>query len=169
MSGSGHGVGSAFSVSPASERDVAEVHRLMKAWEEEAITIGHEARDAEDLRGSLTESFFVARDSRRIAGFICARVVDNPGYAVMPTAQRVLQIEELYVRPQARGRGAGTALVEAVLQKARGQGVRAFHVFSASRNTEDVLRFYRRHGFEPWGVQMYLAHTNESRAESTDG
>ena len=32
-------------------------------------------------------------------------------------------------------RSVGTALVEAALQKARGQGVRAFHVFSATRNT----------------------------------
>ena len=72
-------------------------------------------------------------------------------------------------RPQARGRGVGTVLVEAVLQKAREQGVRAFHVFSASRNTEDVLRFYRRHGFEPWGVQMYSVQADESRAESAGG
>lgn len=157
------------SVSPASERDVAEVHGLMVAWESEGITIGHDAGDEAYLRGFLAESLFVARDARRIVGFVCARIVDNPGYAVMPTARRVLHIEELYVRPQARGRGVGTALVEAVLQKARGQDVRAFHVFSASRNTEEVLRFYRRHGFEPWGVQMYLAQTDDSRTEPTDG
>ena len=73
------------------------------------------------------------------------------------------------MRPQVRGRGVGTILVEAVLQKAREQGVRAFHVFSATRNTEDVLRFYRRHGFEPWGVQMYSVQADESRAESAGG
>ncbi len=142
---------------------------MMRAWEEEAITIGQDACDIAYLRGFLDESFFVARESRRIVGFVCARIIANPGYAVMPTVQRVLQIEELYVRPQARGRGVGTTLVEAVLQKAREQGVRAFHVFSASRNTEDVLRFYRRHGFEPWGVQMYSVQADESRAESAGG
>ena len=158
-----------FSVSPAHESDLAEVHQMMRAWEEEAITIGQDACDLAYLRGLLDESFFVARESRRIVGFVCARIIASPGYAVMPTVQRVLQIEELYVRPQVRGRGVGTILVEAVLQKAREQGVRAFHVFSASRNTEDVLRFYRRHGFEPWGVQMYSVQADESRAESAGG
>ncbi len=158
-----------FSVSAATERDVAAVHGLMAEWEREGITIGHDAGDEAYLRSFLAESFFVARDSRRIVGFVCARIVGNPGYAVMPTARRVLDIEELYVQPQARGRGVGTALVEAVLQKTRGHGVHAFHVFSASRNTEEVLRFYRRHGFEPWGVQMYLAQADESRKEPTGG
>ena len=26
----------------------------------------------------------------------------------------------------------------------------------------DILRFYRRHGFEPWGVQLYLVQTESS-------
>ncbi len=158
-----------FSVSPAHESDLAEVHQMMRAWEEEAITIGQDACDLAYLRGFLDESFFVARESRRIVGFVCARIIANPGYAAMPTVQRILQIEELYVRPQARGRGVGTALVEAVLQKAREQGVRGFHVFSATRDTDAIVGFYRRHGFEPWGVQMYLVQTDESRTEPTGG
>ena len=64
-------------------------------------------------------------------------------------------------------RSVGTALVEAALQKARGQGVRAVHVFSATRNTEDILRFYRRHGFEPWGIQMYRAQKDEQEARDS--
>ena len=64
-------------------------------------------------------------------------------------------------------RSVGTALVEAALQKARGQGVRAVHVFSATRNTEDILRFYRRHGFEPWGIQMYRAQKDEQEARES--
>ena len=164
MSGSEQGLGRVFTISSATERDVATVHKLMLEWDEEAITIGHEACDEEYLRGLLAESFFVAHDSGRIVGFVCGRIVHNPGYAVMPAAQRVLEIDELYVRRQARGQGVGTALVDAVLQKAREQGVHAFHVFSATRNTEDILRFYGRHGFEPWGVQMYLARTEEQEA-----
>ena len=149
-------------IASATDRDVAPVHELMMQWEREGTTIGYTAANEAYLLGFLSECFLVARDADRIVGFVCARIVDNPGYAVMPTVQRVLQIEELYVRPQARGRGVGTVLVEAVLQKAREQGVRAFHVFSATRNTEETLRFYRRHGFEPWGVQMYLVQTESS-------
>ena len=156
-------------VNRATERDLAAVHELMAEWEREDITIGQEACEEAYLRGYLAEFFFVARESRRIVGFICARIVASPDYAVMPNAQRVVHIEELYVRRQARCRGVGTALVEAVLQKAREQGVRAFHVFSATRDTDAIVGFYRRHGFEPWGVQMYLVQTDESRTEPTGG
>ena len=167
MSGSGRGVGNMFSVSPASEDDVAGIHELMVEWEEEGITIGHEAGDEAYLSRFLAEFFFVARDSRRIVGFVCARIIHSPGYAVMPAARRVLEIDELYVRRQARRLGIGTALVEAALQQAREQGVHAFHVFSATGNTDDILRFYRRHGFEPWGIQMYLAQTEVQEARES--
>ena len=107
----------------------------------------------------------MARDADRIVGFVCARIVDNPGYAVMPTARHLLQIEELFVRPEARQRGIGSALMRAALQRGRERGIAAFHVFTAARDTDRVLRFYRRHGFQPWGIQMYLATTP---AETTD-
>ena len=135
---------------------MAPVHDLMVQWEREGTAIGQVASDEAYLRGFLTECFLVARDSGRIVGFACARIVDNPGYAVMPTAQRVLQIEELFVLREARQRGIGSALMRAALQRGRERGVAAFHVFTATRDTDRVLRFYRRHGFQPWGIQMYL-------------
>ena len=64
-------------------------------------------------------------------------------------------------------RSVATALVEAALQQAREQGVHAFHVFSATGNTDDILRFYRRHGFEPWGVSMYMAQKDEQEARES--
>ena len=152
-------------VAPAAEEDLAAVHELMVRWEREGTTIGHVASDEAYLRGFLSECFLVARDAGRIVGFVCARIVDNPGYAVMPTARRLLQVEELLVRPEARQRGIGSALVRAALQRGREHGVAAFNVFTATRDIDPVLRFYRRHGFQPWGIQMYLATTP---AETTD-
>ena len=144
-------------VASATKRDVAPVHELMVQWEQEGTTIGYTASDEAYLRGFLSECFLVARDAGRIVGFVCARIVDNPGHAVMPTARHLLQVEELFVRPEARQRGIGSALVRAALQWGRERSVAAFHVFTATRDTDRVLRFYRRHGFQPWGIQMYLS------------
>ena len=144
-------------VTPAAEADVAPVHDLMVQWEREGTAIGQVASDEAYLRGFLTECFLVAREANRIVGFVCARIIDNPGYAVMPTAQRVQQIKELFVLREARQRGIGTALVRGTLQRARDRGVAAFHVFTAARDSDRIVRFYRRHGFEPWGIQMYLS------------
>ena len=142
-------------VASATERDVATVHELMVQWEREGTTIGHTAPDEAYLRGFLGECFLVARDAGHHVGFVCARIMDNPGHAAMPTARRLLQVEELFVRPEARQRGIGSALVRAALQWGRERGLVAFHVFTATRDTDRVLRFYRRHGFQPWGIQMY--------------
>ena len=144
-------------IASATDRDVAPVHELMMQWEREGTTIGYTASNEAYLLGFLSECFLVARDADRIVGFVCARIIDNPGYAVMPTAQRVQQIEELFVLREARQRGIGTALVRATLQRARDRGVAAFHVFTAARDSDRIVRFYRRHGFEPWGIQMYLS------------
>ena len=131
------------------------MHELTVQWEREGTTIGYMASDEAYLRGFLNACFLVVRDAGRIVGFVCARVVDNPGHAAMPAARRLLQVEELFVRPEARQRGIGSALVRAALQWGRERGVAAFHVFTATRDTDRVLRFYRRHGFQPWGIQMY--------------
>ena len=152
-------------VTPASEQDVAAVHALTVEWAREGSTIGQDASTEAYLLSFLTECFFVARGAGRIMGFACARIMDNPGYAVTPPAQRVLQIEELFVQPAVRRTGIGAALLHAVLQRARDRGVSAFHVFTATRNTDGILRFYRRHGFEPWGIQMYRSDTP---GETTD-
>ena len=142
-------------IASATERDVVPVHELMVQWEREGTTIGYTACDEAYLCGCLGECFLVARAAGRIGGFVCARIVDNPGHAAMPNARRLLQVEELFVRPEARRRGAGSALLRAALQWGRERGLTAFHVFTATRDTDRVLRFYRRHGFQPWGIQMY--------------
>ena len=134
VSGSGRGVGGVFSVSSASEGDVAAVHELMMEWEEEAITIGHDACDVAYLRDFLDESFFVARESRRIAGFVCARIVHGPGYAVMPAAQRVLASANLPCR-------SPFGSVPAVTCRAKSSSVAWKRVISAARPGSGAVRY----------------------------
>lgn len=140
------------------------VQALTVEWAQEGSTIGQEASDRAYLLSFLSDCFLVARVSGRIVGFACARIANNRGYAVTPADRRVLQIEELYVCPEVRQQGIGSALVRTVLQWARDRGVAAFHVFTATRDTDKILRFYRQLGFAPWGIQMYRSE----RAPGTD-
>ncbi len=58
----------------------------------------------------------------------------------------VAELKRMYVRPDRRGGGAADALMAALLEHARGHGVRLVRL-----ETGDVqhaaLRYYRRHGF----------------------
>ena len=65
----------------------------------------------------------------------------------------VAMLDELYVRPPLRGHGAGTALVEELLEWLRGHGIDEVQVNVDSVDV-DARRFYERHGFsdlEPAG------------------
>ncbi len=57
-------------------------------------------------------------------------------------------LEELFVIPEARGRGTGTRLLEAALDVARGQGAVAVDL-EVERGHERAASLYRRHGFTP--------------------
>ncbi len=60
-------------------------------------------------------------------------------------------IEDLYVSPGARGRGAGRALLEAVEERCRARGVSYVEV----QTDEEAALFYEASGYEPErGVQV---------------
>ncbi|WP_200809104.1 GNAT family N-acetyltransferase [Demequina sp. NBRC 110051] len=58
----------------------------------------------------------------------------------------VAALEDLYVKPSERGRGAGSALMTALGAQARARGIAAAEVF-VDEPDADALRFYQRHGF----------------------
>ena len=58
----------------------------------------------------------------------------------------VALLDELYVAPQRRGRGLGTAMVHLLIADAREQGISAIEI-NVDAGDVDAQRFYERHGF----------------------
>jgi ribosomal protein S18 acetylase RimI-like enzyme len=58
-------------------------------------------------------------------------------------------LTELYLCPDARGRGLGRGFVDAVADVARAHGVRALHLSVRPENAP-ALALYRKSGFRPW-------------------
>ena len=64
-------------------------------------------------------------------------------------------IEDLYVSPDARGRGAGRRLIEVVEERCRARGVSYVEV----QTDEEAISFYGACGYEPeTGVEV-LSHS----------
>lgn len=63
----------------------------------------------------------------------------------------VVMIDGLAVRPSARRRGVGAALLDAAVERARGDGARRVRLRVLATN-EPALRLYERHGFVVEGV-----------------
>jgi GNAT superfamily N-acetyltransferase len=59
-----------------------------------------------------------------------------------------MELVSMYVRPQARGRGVGEALVAAVARWAEAQGAKSLHLWVTETNAPARL-LYERLGFSP--------------------
>ena len=133
---------------------------LYRRWEAEGFSWGLTAETAEELRARLGPFFLVAERGGEIVGFVAGRVrrasaAPPDDLAVFPGGADYLEVEDLYVAAPARRAGIGTRLVERVLAEARGQEIEHSTVFSATKDTAQICRFYERLGYRPWGVQFF--------------
>ena len=105
---------------------------------------------------SASKSLWVAEaDDQAIVGYVSATIHETSTFAVVPPKEPHIEIDDLYVRPNFRSQSVGAKLVETVLEFARARRIRHATVFSSSSNAAQIMRFYERQGFAPWGIQFF--------------
>ena len=98
--------------------------------------------DLADVAAHYGGAFWVAEDAGRVVG---TAALDLSGEKVGPLAACDCSLERLYVVSEARGKGVGSALLEAVIAEARANGCRALAIWSDKRLGE-AHRLYERFG-----------------------
>ena len=86
-------------------------------------------------------TILVARDNEVVVGMVSLLFTESTALGA-----RVALLEDMVVRPAARGRGIGTMLLQAAFQAARAEGCRRITLLTDATNTA-AQRFYARHGF----------------------
>lgn len=73
------------------------------------------------------------------------------------------EMEDLYVRPEARGLGVGAALIEAVKEwcQARGCSLLAVVVTPEGQAAHDLIGYYRQCGFQETGRTLLYAYLDD--------
>jgi ribosomal protein S18 acetylase RimI-like enzyme len=121
--------------------------------EEEASTTPAQWRDR--LARPDAATFVASRDGVDVGLAVGGRHHQHEGDA---------GLYSMWVAPQARGSGAGTALIQAVVEWARAAGYQVLRLEVADSN-EHAVRLYSRMGFVPTGVVGTLPAPRDHIAE----
>jgi GNAT superfamily N-acetyltransferase len=136
-----------FSIAPAAVSDCGECARLLvEQLGEHGVntSVDQVSSVLEKVVADETRGFLlVARDDRRIVGVAYVATIPSVEHCGF-----VAWLEELYVSPSYRSQGIGSALVTAVLGRARQSGIAAIDLeIDAGHRPAESL--YRRFGFRP--------------------
>jgi N-acetylglutamate synthase-like GNAT family acetyltransferase/chloramphenicol 3-O-phosphotransferase len=136
-----------YLVRTARPDDLSAVGDLARRWEAEGITLGYIADAEADLAPRLGPRFLIGERAGTIVGYAIGGLRDSEGLVVVPRGVTYLEIEDLYVRADHRGRGLGRTLLHRLVDGARADGVERALVYSSNRDWERTARFYAAHGF----------------------
>ena len=126
---------------------------IRELWEEFEAELGHEPYQREtweeawdDLSETVHEGVaLIAEEDGRALGFIFCVLGDR--------GRKTAHVTDVYVRPQARRRGIGRALLAEIVEPARAAGLDHASLEVLIRNA-DARRLYDRLGFAP--VDMFM-------------
>jgi GNAT superfamily N-acetyltransferase len=140
----------------ARRGDIAGILALQRAVEHEGAMWGYQADAAADWNGrDLTWTWVADGDAvGELLGYVHARVRPPAGECVFDPDSRVLEVADLFVAAAWRSRGLGRDLVATLQGRAQSEGFTHLRVYSAAKRFDDVVRFYRACGFEPWYLEM---------------
>lgn len=163
--------GPGLRIRPATPDDVPLILRFIRELADYERLLHEVVATEERLRDTL----FGARPAAEV---VIAEAEGEPlGFALFFhnystfLAQPGIYLEDLYVRPEARGRGAGRALLAHLARLARERGCGRLEWWVLDWN-EDALRFYRSLGARPmdeWTVQRLAGADLERLADEAIG
>jgi len=115
--------------------------------------LGSLAADFRDrILADADGSTFIVEDEDQAMGYIYIRIVRRPENAYT-YAQNLIYIDQISVTPASQGKGCGRALMAAVFDLARSQGIDRVVLDTWAFNTP-AHGFFERMGFKPFNYRM---------------
>jgi ribosomal protein S18 acetylase RimI-like enzyme len=142
-------------IRPMVKSDIPFVCQLQRQLFEEDIIYGFVPETEEEIEKSINPCFLAAELNHRIIGFIMGRICVSKGLAVVPKGESYVEVENLYIAAQFRKQGIGGKLLDELLTVARENGAAYAVLYSATKDVRSILKFYERHNFQSWSVQMF--------------
>jgi GNAT superfamily N-acetyltransferase len=138
----------------ATEADVAGILELARIWIEEGLSYCHVAIGETELR-ALGPWCLVAETDGEVVGYAQGFVLPAREPCVLPDEGEYLSVEELFVRADHRGDGAGSRMLEILTDRAREAGLVGVMTFTDAKDQRRMLKFYEERGYRGWGIQLF--------------
>lgn len=145
-----------FRIRKCTSNDVEAVRNMQIEWAEANITYGFVPSTNDDLLSKLGDYFLVAEMDETVIGFVYGSVQTSEDLAVIPAGDQYFEIDDIYVKPGLRHLGFGGMLLDSLLNEVKANGIHRFLLYSASKDIDGIINFYRKHGFNSWYVQMFI-------------
>ncbi|MEK7476494.1 MAG: GNAT family N-acetyltransferase [Candidatus Coatesbacteria bacterium] len=146
----------AFVVRSATAGDVDAMWALERSVAREKVLWGEIPTTRKAIASRIGPLAFVAESNGRHVGHVYG-VARKPGpYCVFRKGERYMEVDAAYIRCGWRSRGVGSLLLRRLLQAAKREGFRRFLVYTANKDLERAIRFYRRAGFKTWCANLFI-------------
>ena len=139
-----------MNIRPATKNDQDLIHELWTEFEAELPEPDYLRESWEDAWTDLAQTVregvaLIAEEEGRALGFVFCALGDR--------GRRTAHVTDIYVRPDARNKGIGRALLGGILDPARSAGLEHVSLEVLIGNS-DARRLYERLGFTPMDVFM---------------
>jgi ribosomal protein S18 acetylase RimI-like enzyme len=136
-------------------QDLEHVISLQKLWAAENITHGFIPADMNYLESKLGKYFLVAVLNGEIIGFVCGTAHKAQDMAVLENGELYIEIDDIYISPNARSTGSGGLLLDEILKIAKENGIERSLIYSSTKDMDSIIKFYRKHDYKTWYIQMF--------------
>lgn len=105
------------------------------------------------LLADATINIFIADEAGQALGYVVCKLIDRPEN-VFTFPMRYLLVDQISVRPTARGKGVGAALLERAESLAKELGLKRIQLDSWDFNT-GAHAFFEKQGFEKFNYRFW--------------
>ena len=130
-----------------------ELIAMSEEWESENSCRGYRRNTAEDLE---SRRVFLAKDAGRTAGYLFGTMEKSENMSsVMPEGTPYFEVEEVYVVPDLRSKGIGSALF-GYAEGAVRPDAEYILLSTATKNWRSILHFYIEElGMDFWSARLF--------------
>lgn len=130
-----------LTIREALERDKDAIIKFSQDWEAEKITYGYKANAYEALNRYRIRC---AVDGEAVVGYLMGEKKTCEGFCVIPKSADYFEIEDLYIAPAYRNKGAGKALFDYAERTLKAEGVHSVLLSTATKDYKKIQSFYTK-------------------------